>query len=85
MGKYKQEGPSVQIPDLIIPKIITGWGGTGCEATDDFRGNSLLVLFLYCYVLYFERDILLTIIALKSRIAHGSLNRLKDDCWNAIA
>ena len=34
---------------------------------------------LYCYVLYFERNILLTIIALKSRIAHGSLGRLKDD------
>ena len=33
--------------------------------------------FLYCYVLYFERDMLLTIIALKSRIAHGSLSRLK--------
>ena len=37
------------------------------------------ITFLYCYVLYFERDTLLTIIALKSRIAHGSLSRLKDD------
>ena len=41
--------------------------------------------FLYCYVLYFERDILLTIIALKSRIAHGSLSRLKDGWWDVTA
>ena len=38
----QQEGPSVQILDLTIPKIATGVGGS--EAPTDFPGNSFLVL-----------------------------------------
>ena len=37
----KQEGPSVKILDLILPKIELGGGS---EATEDFPGNSFLVL-----------------------------------------
>ena len=41
-GQGQQEGPSVQILDLIIPKTATGVGGL--RPTEDFPGNSFLVL-----------------------------------------
>ena len=37
---YRQECPSVQILDLIIPKIVTGWGGL--EALKKLRSYETL-------------------------------------------